>query len=82
MKILRRYGLLLAVLIAPVILFLFPQYARILRYIHVTCIVLSTFVGRGFVQEGDARGWMIQTGALLAHTVCLVIEGTVFRGLV
>ncbi|MCB6365685.1 hypothetical protein LI291_05800 [Intestinibacillus massiliensis] len=81
MGLIRKYGLLAAVAAAPVVLFGFPQAAHWLRYFHVVCIVASTFVGRSFVGEGDVRGWAVQTGALLAHAACLVLEGTAFRGL-
>lgn len=82
MEFLRRYGLLLATLAAPVVLFGLPQVAHWLKYFHVVCIAVSTFVGRSFIREEDSRGWAIQSGALLAHAALLVAEGTAFRALI
>ncbi|MGE4547923.1 MAG: hypothetical protein AB7C89_00045 [Intestinibacillus sp.] len=82
MEFLRRYGLLLAALAAPVVLFGFPQVEHGLKYFHVACIVASTFVGRSFIREGDSRGWAIQSGALLVHAALLVVEGTAFGALI
>lgn len=82
MNFLRKFILLFAVLIAPVVLFAFPQAAPWLKYFHVICIVLSTFVGRGFLREGDIRGWAIQLSALLAHAAFLIFESMAFSALI
>lgn len=79
MEWMRKYGLLLAALIAPLVLFGLPQHARLLKYFHVLCMVLSTLVGRGFIGRGEVKGWALQSAALLTHAACLVIEGVAFQ---